>query len=283
MHIVIILFVCTIFFLASLPLSAKPERVVSLNLCTDQLLLQLADPEHIASVTYLAADPTISYFAKRAIGLTKNHGLAEELLPLRPDLILAGAFNRRPITSLIKRLGYRVAVFEMADGFDTLRQNIRMAGKVLGEESKAERLVTEFDQEIKRFSAPGPYISAIILRPSAAGVGKISLLDDIFRAAGLTSLSGDHGIMGIGWLTLDRVIEARPEIIISDADPRWPSLGHQATRHPAYAAIRDKQGRIPSRVNLPTKLWNCGGPQVAKAVSILAEARATFLHQRANQ
>ena len=137
MHIVIILFVCIIFFLVSLPLSAQPERVVSLNLCTDQLLLQLANRDRIASVTYLAGDPTISYFANRAIGLKKNHGLAEELLPLRPDLILAGAFNMRPTTSLMKRLGYRVVVFEMADSFDTLRQNIIKAGKVLGEESKA--------------------------------------------------------------------------------------------------------------------------------------------------
>ena len=283
MHIVIILFVCIIFFLVSLPLSAQPERVVSLNLCTDQLLLQLANRDRIASVTYLAGDPTISYFANRAIGLKKNHGLAEELLPLRPDLILAGAFNMRPTTSLMKRLGYRVVVFEMADSFDTLRQNIIKAGKVLGEESKAERLVTKFNQKINMFSISEPRISAIILQPSAAGVGKISLLDDIFRAAGLTGLSGDHGIMGVGWLTLDRIIEAQPEIIISDADPPWPSLGHLATRHPAYATLLDKQGRVPHRVKLPTNLWNCGGPQVAKAVSILAKARATFLDQRANQ
>ena len=67
----------------------KPTRIVSINLCSDQLLLQLVGHKRIASVTYLAADPTISYSANRAVGLVKNHGLAEEVVALNPDLILA--------------------------------------------------------------------------------------------------------------------------------------------------------------------------------------------------
>jgi iron complex transport system substrate-binding protein len=39
---------------------AQASRVISLNLCTDQLLLALADRSTIVSVTYLARDCTIS-------------------------------------------------------------------------------------------------------------------------------------------------------------------------------------------------------------------------------
>ena len=111
----------------SVTASGKPARVVSINLCTDQLLLQLVDRDRIASVTYLATDHAISYYADRAIGIRKNHGLAEEILPLKPDLILAGSFNSRPTTSLLKKLGYQVVEFEMADGFETVRQNLKRA------------------------------------------------------------------------------------------------------------------------------------------------------------
>ena len=266
----------------SVTASGKPARVVSINLCTDQLLLQLVDRDRIASVTYLGTDYAISYYANRAIGIQKNHGLAEEILPLKPDLILAGSFTSRPTTSLLKKLGYQVAEFEMADGFETVRQNLKRAGEVLAEENKAARLITAFDKALSRFSPPGHLISAIILQPSAAAAGKVSLLDDILRTAGLTRVSPGHGIMGIGSLTLDQIIAAQPELIISDVEPRWPSLGHLAMRHPAYHAIRDKQGRFPGRVLLPTNLWNCGGPQVTKAVSILAGARATVLDQSTN-
>ena len=261
----------------------KPTRIVSINLCTDQLLLQLVGHKRIASVTYLAADPTISYSANRAIGLVKNHGLAEEVIELRPDLILAGAFTSRPTTSLLKKLGYRVIEFKMAGSFETLRQNIIKAGEVLHEEKKAGRLVTQFDRALGKLTPNGRLVSAIILQPNAAGAGNVSLLDDIFRAASLTSISLGQGILGIGWLTLDQVIWAQPELIISDVDPSWPSLGHFAMRHPAYRAILDKQGRVPPRVILPANLWNCGGPQVAKAVSILAKARADALDLRENR
>ena len=261
----------------------KPTRIVSINLCTDQLLLQLVEHNRIASVTYLAAAPTISYSANRAIGLVKNYGLAEEVIELRPDLILAGAFTSRPTTSLLKKLGYRVIEFEMAGSFETLRQNIIKAGEVLHEEKKAGRLVTQFDRTLGKLTPNGRLVSAIILQPNAAGVGNVSLLDDIFRAASLTSISLGQGILGIGWLTLDQVIWAQPELIISDVDPSWPSLGHFAMRHPPYRAILDKQGRVPLRVTLPANLWNCGGPQVAKAVSILAKARADALDLRENR
>ena len=283
MHFIIITFVSFFFFLSSLAANERPERVASLNLCTDQLVLQLLDRDRIVSVTYLATDPVISYSAHRAIGIKKNHGLAEEVVALNPDLILAGAFTSRPTTSLLKKLGYRVIEFEMAGSFETLRQNIIKAGEVLDEEKKAGRLVTQFDRALGKLTPNGRPVSAIILQPNAAGAGNVSLLDDIFRSANLTSISLGQGILGIGWLTLDQVIWAQPELIISDMEPRWPSLGHLAMRHPAYRAIRDKQGRVPVLVNLPANLWNCGGPQVAKAVSILAKARAAALDLREDQ
>ena len=284
MHFIIIIFVSFFFFLSSLAANERPERVASLNLCTDQLVLQLMDRDRIASVPYLATNPVISYSAHRAIGITKNHGLAEEVVALNPDLILAGAFTSRPTTSLLKKLGYRVIEFKMAGSFETLRQNIIKAGEVLDEEKKARRLVAQFDTALGRVVAPnGRLVSAIILQPNAAGAGNVSLLDDIFRSANLTSISLGQGILGIGWLTLDQVIWAQPELIISDMEPSWPSLGHLAMRHPAYRAILDKQGRVPGHVNLPANLWNCGGPQVAKAVSILAKARAVALDLRENR
>ena len=275
--------VIEILLISMVSAGPKPTHIVSINLCTDQLLLQLVGHKRIASVTYLAADPTISYSANRAIGLVKNHGLAEEVIELRPDLILAGTFTSRPTTSLLKKLGYRVIEFEMAGSFETLRQNIIKAGEVLDEEKKAGRLVTQFDRALGKLTPNGRLVSAIILQPNAAGAGNVSLLDDIFRAASLTSISLGQGILGIGWLTLDQVIWAQPELIISDVDPSWPSLGHFAMRHPAYRAILDKQGRVPPRVTLPANLWNCGGPQVAKAVSILAKARADALDLRENR
>jgi iron complex transport system substrate-binding protein len=47
----------------------RPQQVASLNLCTDQLLLALADRAQIASLSRLARDPPVSFLAGQAEGL----------------------------------------------------------------------------------------------------------------------------------------------------------------------------------------------------------------------
>src|SRR5215475_3641278 len=86
--------------------SAKPHRIVSLNLCTDELVLRLADPANIASVTWLART---SGNVPDLVGKAHiNHGLAEEIVPLDPDLILAGIYTTRAAVAMLKRTDFPV-------------------------------------------------------------------------------------------------------------------------------------------------------------------------------
>ena len=84
----------------------RAKRVVSINLCTDQLLLLIAQRSQIASVSYLARDPMISHLADQAQGIPINHGLAEEILPLEPDLVLVSSHTIRPTVALLQKLFY---------------------------------------------------------------------------------------------------------------------------------------------------------------------------------
>jgi iron complex transport system substrate-binding protein len=67
----------------------KPQRVVSINLCVDELVLRLADRRNIASISWLARDPDNSNVADMAREVPIIHGLAEEIFPLDPDLVIA--------------------------------------------------------------------------------------------------------------------------------------------------------------------------------------------------
>jgi iron complex transport system substrate-binding protein len=70
--------------------AAEPlPRVASINVCTDQHLLALADPEQILTVSWLAADPEESLMASEARRYTLNYGTAEELLKFAPDASIA--------------------------------------------------------------------------------------------------------------------------------------------------------------------------------------------------
>ena len=46
----------------------KPRRIVSLNMCVDELILRLAEPQNIASVTWLSRDPKNSNVAELGAG-----------------------------------------------------------------------------------------------------------------------------------------------------------------------------------------------------------------------
>src|SRR4051812_32856250 len=85
-----------------------PRRIVSLNMCVDELVLRLAEPQNVASVTWLSRDPKNSNVADLGAGIAVNHGLAEEIIPLHPDLIIAGIYTARTAGAMLRRAGIPV-------------------------------------------------------------------------------------------------------------------------------------------------------------------------------
>src|SRR5690606_31042246 len=73
---------------AALPAESAPQRVVSMNLCTDQIAMLLAAEGQLISVSDLAADPRMSSMADKAAAYHENHGRAEEIYLMRPDLVI---------------------------------------------------------------------------------------------------------------------------------------------------------------------------------------------------
>ena len=69
---------------------AYPHHVMSLSMCTDDLLLELLPPDRIASVTYYSRLPSNSYQWPQAAKVAINWGSVEEVLAQKPDLVLAG-------------------------------------------------------------------------------------------------------------------------------------------------------------------------------------------------
>ena len=62
-----LLFALILSLAPAAPAGAAPLRVVSINLCTDQLAMLLAAPGQLVSVTHLARDPEASVMALQTI------------------------------------------------------------------------------------------------------------------------------------------------------------------------------------------------------------------------
>ena len=68
--------------------TAAPRRIVSFNICADQLVVALADPGQVAGLSPYAADPTLSAVAEEARAFRRIAWHAESTIPLDPDLVL---------------------------------------------------------------------------------------------------------------------------------------------------------------------------------------------------
>ena len=79
----------TLLLLLAAPAAARPLRVASLNLCSDELALRLAAPGQLVSVSRLGADPDETLLAARARGLATNNGRVTDIIALAPDLVLS--------------------------------------------------------------------------------------------------------------------------------------------------------------------------------------------------
>lgn len=261
-----------LLLLAAAPARAAPERIVSLNLCTDQLALMLAPRETIRSVSYLAARPDISPVAGEVGGIALNHGRAEEVLPLMPDIVLAGRYTSRPTVFLLKRLGYPILDQDISRSLADVRERVREVGRALGRELEAEDLITAMDARLATLALPPGTRrpTAVYYQPNGYTAGDDTLVGDIIAKAGLENLGGRLGIRGHARMPLEKLLELNPELlIVGDAKPDTPALAYEVLRHPALQALIDRS----VQVSVPTRLWICGIPATVDAVAILAEAR----------
>ena len=146
---------------------AKPRRIVSMNQCTDLFVLMLADPERIASISFVTQQKqwTPPEYREVVGRLPSNHGLAEEVLALKPDLVVTTPFTGSAAVRLLGKLGYPVEIFAPETKFDDIRTNILRMGDLLGEHERAQAAVAAFDAASCRTSGARrlarPWVSPI--------------------------------------------------------------------------------------------------------------------------
>jgi iron complex transport system substrate-binding protein len=250
----------------------KPERIVSLNMCVDELLLRLADPRNVASITWLSRDPRNSNVAELAQKTPVNHGLAEEVIPLQPDLVIAGIYTARPAVAMLRRTGGPLVEVGVPKSLAEVRQQIRDVAERIGEREKGESVISAMDAKLAALPAPpATRLRALVLNPNGATVGKGTLVDEIMTRAGLTNVAAELAIDNYGQIPLETVVANGVDVLILSASRDGPpALATEILRHPVLSALSDRTRLVV----MPGRLWNCGGPAVIEAIERLMRVAA---------
>lgn len=242
-----------------------PRRIVSMNLCTDQMVLQLAEPGTVVSVSFLTADPAESPAAHMTSGLTLNYGQAEEIIVLNPDLVVTGRYTTTAAKILLRRLGYRILEVDVPLTFDAVRETYFTLGQVLDRTEAARRLIDNLD---RRFAALENRVggrtfgSVLILDANGFTVGRPSLIDQVLGRIGLLNVAARLNIGDFGQVTMEAVLIAKPDHLVRmEYRSDMPSLANQTLSHPALVKYLGSK----TMISVPQSWLNCGGPYLADA------------------
>ena len=255
-------------------LTDAPRAVVSMNLCTDQLAMMVAGAGQLRSVSYLAFDPRGSAMADEAQSYQVNHGLAEEIYLMQPDLVIAGRFSTRATVDMLERLGVPVAIFDPAYGLDDVRDRLVKMGEVLGREDTASALIADFDKRLDALRVEiGERPTAALYYANGYTSGDRTLAGQILFAAGFENAAVKAGFASGGILPLEVLAMLEPEALITGRRYPGASRSQDILDHPVVQSLRE--GRASGTI--ADRDWVCGTPFVLRAIEGLSEVRHDML------
>ncbi|ABD85666.1 ABC transporter substrate-binding protein [Rhodopseudomonas palustris] len=248
---------------------AQPlPRIASTNVCTDQLLITLADPNQIIGLSPYSRDPAQSYAAAEAQRYRLLSGGAEDILMLKPDAVVSGQYDKRATRELLRQQGVRVVEFDvLPQSLGAIKQQIRAMAELVGHPDRAAAAIARLDAAIGRARAAAQRPIRVLplwRRGWVSGAG--SLISLLFAETGLINAAADLGIASGGFASLEAIIAARPDILlVSDGGDFAEDEGTALLLHPAL-----EQFYPPSkRIVLPERLTVCGGVMLADALDLL--------------
>ncbi|HEV2867434.1 MAG TPA: ABC transporter substrate-binding protein [Allosphingosinicella sp.] len=229
--------------------AAAPRRVASLNLCTDELVLALAAPEQVLSVTHLAQDPSETPLWRQARRFRRNDGSLMSVAALRPDLVVTMGGGARDRLRIAARLGILALDLPFAQTLGDLEVSIRRLAAALGRPEQGAALLRRL--AALRATAPPARTDTLWLGGGGRTVSAAGLEAQWMALAGLRqrAVQGDR-------ISLETLI-ARPPAVLLRSDYRQGQYS-AAQRWLAHPLVRRARGSRTLATD--GRRWTCMGP-----------------------
>ena len=235
-------------------------RGMSLNPCIDAILVQVADPAQILSISHYSHDPrATSIPLEVARRYPANSETAEEVIALRPDLVLLGAHVAPTTQRAIANVGVRIEQVDVPATIEASRAQIRAIARAVGHEDRGRALLARIDAALER-AAPEPGarpIPALIRMGGGLVPGRGTLADELLARTGFRNASADYGLANWDMLPLETLIARPPRLLL--------------TERADMALLSKVPGLRPA--DFPDHLLQCAGPNMIEAVERLAAIR----------
>jgi len=266
-----------LFALALAGCAAPPPGgggIVSINPCADAMLVQLA-PTRIAAISHYSLDPGGSSIPLEvARRFRATGGTAEEVIALRPDLVLASSFTAPATRSAFARAGIDALYLDMPPTIAASRAQVLELARAIGAPVAGEAMAARIDAAVATARpADARPVPALLWIGGNMVSGGGTLLDEMMTRAGFRDVAADYGLRFTGELPIEQVVARPPRVMLVPEEP-----GHDADARAAglrARALRASGARV-TQATFPRRLVNCGGPVIADAMARLAEVRRSI-------
>lgn len=259
--------------------SRGPERpaapihptIVSLNPCSDATLAEVADPGQILALSHYSSSPSSSSMnVEVARRLPAVSGTVEEVVALKPDIVVAGAFLAPATIEAFRKLGIPLVQLPIAATVSDSKGQVMQIARLVGRPERGEALNRRIDGALAAAAPPPGTVPVPTVVWQSGGIvpGENTLITDLLQHAGLASFSAEKGMGQADLLPLEVMLADPPQLILAAGDPR--SNEDRMLSHPALSAL----GHTRRETLDPSLLW-CGGPTIIHAAARLAEIRRT--------
>jgi len=253
--------------------AAKPMRIVSQVLVSDEILHELVAPERVLAHSTISADVRYSNIADIARGYDRLVSTnAEAMLSLRPDLVFVASYSTLETVTQLRRAKVPIIQMTKFDSIDSILENVRVIGFAVGADDKAAALIADVRARLaalvskSRRSGPAPRL----LSWSGGTVpGLNTIFHDVVTRLGAVNIPAEAGHSGWPQVSAEQVGKWDPEWIVLPAAPgqedreRAGLLADKAIAH--TSAVR--HGRI---IIIPTPHYTSVTHHVLKMVEALS-------------
>ncbi len=200
---------------------AKPQRILTMSMSTDEMMLGLVGPERMVAVNTLLDDPSSSNMVElgKRVSTKIKYPSVEEIAALQPDLVIEPDWGDLSRVAALRDLGIPVVVCKGPKNLQDIQETIALLAQAAGEPQRGEALLKKMDEklgDIKAKVAEIPQserksVVLISLMKDYGGAG--CAFDEACQLAGVINGAAAVGIQNGQVMTKEKLVAANPDYL----------------------------------------------------------------------
>ncbi len=200
----------------------KPQRIISMSISTDEILIDLVPASRITAFSRLVDDPGISNVVERAqsVGSRVDGQSSEAIMALHPDLVLIPDFVKPEVIQSLRDMNLQIYVYRTPKSMEDVRQCIRFLAEAVGEKERGEMMVTAMDEHLKKVQEKIGTIPKenqkrlVFIRSNGAYYSPQASFNDVCKYAQVRNALDELHYDKAGFVNQEAVVQLNPDVFL---------------------------------------------------------------------